>query len=350
MLAACGSDSSGSATSADPTTQAAPSVPAGAKTIYVAGGCFWGLEKYIGLVDGVVATEVGYANGESDKATYGDGSGYAEAVKVVYDPAVAPLPFLLELFYDAIEPTSVNRQGNDIGTEYRTGIYYTDPADKAVIDASLARLQKEYTDPIAVESGPLTTYTRAEDYHQDYLEKNPGGYCHIPEKLFDAAAAARPDSSSTPATASSPLALGEEADLGAFAITPLAVRDRAGAVYDDEGERMDGQGVQVTVSVEKLRDPETGAGDDAELAIPAARLVDARGKSVQMDQLLGLPPAQAQSGEFNRRYAESYQYACIQPAGTITKAVLWFSLPAGFTPETLVIDAGAGRQAAWLLD
>ena len=162
------------------------------KTIYVAGGCFWGLEKYIGLVDGVVATEVGYANGASASATYGDGSGYAEAVKVVYDPAVAPLPFLLDLFYDAIEPTSVNRQGNDVGVEYRTGIYYTDPADAAVIEKSLARLQTKYSEPIAVESGPLTTYTRAEDYHQDYLEKNPGGYCHIPQKLFDAAAAARP--------------------------------------------------------------------------------------------------------------------------------------------------------------
>ncbi len=165
----------------------------GVKTIYVAGGCFWGLEKYIGLVDGVLATEVGYANGASASATYGDGSGYAEAVKVVYDPAVAPLPFLLDLFYDAIEPTSVNRQGNDVGVEYRTGIYYTDPADAAVIEKSLAQLQTKYSEPIAVESGPLTTYTRAEDYHQDYLQKNPGGYCHIPQKLFDAAAAARPE-------------------------------------------------------------------------------------------------------------------------------------------------------------
>ena len=163
------------------------------KTIYVAGGCFWGLEKYIAMVNGVVDAEVGYANGANASATYGDGSGYAEAVKVVYDPKVAPLRFLLDLFYDAIEPTSVNRQGNDFGTEYRTGIYYTDPADKAVIDRSLARLQKEYTDPIAVESGPLTNYTRAEDYHQDYLEKNPAGYCHIAQKLFDAAAAARPE-------------------------------------------------------------------------------------------------------------------------------------------------------------
>ncbi len=200
-LAACGSETSETDSTADAPEQTAPPSPAGEgmKTIYVAGGCFWGLEKYIGLVDGVVGTEVGYANGESDSATYGDGSGYAEAVEVVYDPKVARLSFLLDLFYDAIDPTSVNRQGNDLGTEYRTGIYYTDPADKAVIEESLARLQRDYSDPIAIESGPLTTYTRAEDYHQDYLEKNPGGYCHIPEKLFDAAASARPDASSTPA-------------------------------------------------------------------------------------------------------------------------------------------------------
>lgn len=163
------------------------------KTIYLAGGCFWGLEKYIGLVRGVTGTEVGYANGSRPGATYGDGSGYAEAVKVDYDPDVAPLPFLLDLFYDAIDPTSVNRQGNDVGVEYRTGIYYTDPADKAVIEQSLAGLQRRYDRPIAIESGPLVGYTRAEDYHQGYLEKNPGGYCHIPRKLFDAAQAARPE-------------------------------------------------------------------------------------------------------------------------------------------------------------
>lgn len=162
------------------------------KTIYIAGGCFWGLEKYIGLVNGVVSTEVGYANGRSANATYGDGSGYAEAVKVEYDPAVAPLPFLLGLFYDAIDPVSVNRQGNDVGEEYRTGIYYTDPADATVIEDSLARLQARYSSPLAIEHGPLTAYTPAEKYHQDYLDKNPGGYCHIPRKLFEAAKAARP--------------------------------------------------------------------------------------------------------------------------------------------------------------
>ena len=194
-LAGCAAEPTDTSSPVGATEQVTPPDPAGkdVKTIYVAGGCFWGLEKYIGLVHGVVDTEVGYANGTNASAAYGDGSGYAEAVKVVYDPTVAPLPFLLDLFYDAIEPTSVNRQGNDVGTEYRTGIYYTDPADEAVIERSLARLQRKYTQPVAVESGPLDNYTRAEDYHQDYLKKDPGGYCHIPQKLFDAASAARPE-------------------------------------------------------------------------------------------------------------------------------------------------------------
>lgn len=161
------------------------------KTIYVAGGCFWGVEKYMGLIEGVVSTEVGYANGSSSSATYRDGSGYTEAVKVEYDPDVAPLPFLLDLFYDVIDPTSLNRQGNDVGTDYRTGIYYVDPEDAAAVDASLAKLQKSYDAPVVVESGPLINYTPAEEYHQDYLERNPGGYCHIPRKLFDAAASAK---------------------------------------------------------------------------------------------------------------------------------------------------------------
>jgi peptide methionine sulfoxide reductase msrA/msrB len=194
-LAACGATSSSGGASAGSTQSATPSDLGGkdVKTIYIAGGCFWGLEKYIGLVKGVVDVEAGYANGANASATYGDGSGYAEAVKVVYDPSVAPLPFLLDLFYDAVDPTSVDRQGNDIGTEYRTGIYYTDPADAAVIEKSLAELQTSYAEPIAIESAPLVNYTRAEEYHQDYLQKNPDGYCHIPQKLFDAAAAARPE-------------------------------------------------------------------------------------------------------------------------------------------------------------
>lgn len=162
------------------------------KTIYLAGGCFWGLEKYVDQVHGVESSEVGYSNGRSEHATYRDGSGYAEVVKIDYDPAVAPLPFLLDLYYDAIDPTSVNRQGNDIGTDYRTGVYYTDTADREVIEQSLAELQKKYSKPIAIEVAPVKNYSAAEDYHQKYLDKNPGGYCHIPQKLFEAAAQARP--------------------------------------------------------------------------------------------------------------------------------------------------------------
>jgi methionine-S-sulfoxide reductase len=171
-------------------------------TIYLAGGCFWGVEKYMASVHGVINAEAGYANGETASPTYGDvssgRSGYTETVRVDYDPAVAPLPFLLELFYKAIDPTSLNRQGNDVGTQYRSGIYYSDPADRAVIERSLAQLQKQYDKPIAVESEPLKSYTSAEDYHQDYLDKNPGGYCHISRGLFQDAAAAVPDPSQFP--------------------------------------------------------------------------------------------------------------------------------------------------------
>ena len=179
----------------------------GVATIYLAGGCFWGVEKYMASVHGVLNAEAGYANGTTASPTYGDvssgRSGYTETVRVDYDPAVAPLPFLLELFYKAIDPTSVNRQGNDVGTQYRSGIYYSDPADRAVIERSLAQLQKQYDRPIAVEAEALTSYTPAEEYHQDYLDKTPGGYCHIDRNLFEEAAAAVPDPSqfSTPTDA-----------------------------------------------------------------------------------------------------------------------------------------------------
>jgi len=166
------------------------------KTIYFAGGCFWGVEKYMALVHGVTATEVGYANGTIKSPTYEDvctgRTGYAETVRVDYDPKVAPLPFLLDLLYKAIDPTSLNQQGNDIGTQYRSGIYYVDAADRPVIEASLDRLQKRTDKPVVIETRPLGTYTPAEEYHQDYLEKNPGGYCHIRIDQFEAAARAVP--------------------------------------------------------------------------------------------------------------------------------------------------------------
>lgn len=166
-------------------------------TIYLAGGCFWGVEKYIASIHGVLNTEVGYANGTTDSPTYGQVSsgltGDAETVRVDYDPAVAPLPFILDLFYKAIDPTSVNRQGNDVGTQYRSGIFYDDPADLPVIERSIAKLQTGYTKPIAIQIKPLTSFTNAEEYHQDYLDKNPGGYCHIGGNLFRDAEKAVPD-------------------------------------------------------------------------------------------------------------------------------------------------------------
>lgn len=161
------------------------------KEIYFAGGCFWGLQKYFNLTGGVLETEVGYANGVIANPTYemvcSGNTGHAETVKVVYDDDLTSLRYLLEMFYDVIDPTSLNRQGNDAGTQYRTGIYFVDEADKMPIIESLRELQKQYTKPLAIELMPLENYHRAEEEHQNYLEKNPGGYCHIGEKAFEKA-------------------------------------------------------------------------------------------------------------------------------------------------------------------
>ena len=158
------------------------------KTIYLAGGCFWGTEKFLSLVHGVVEAEVGYANSNVPDPTYREvctgRTGAAETVKVIYNPKQISLPFLLSLYYKTIDPTSLNKQGNDRGTQYRTGIYYTDPAERPVIEESLEQLQKNYNKPLAIEVGPLKNFYPAEDYHQDYLDKNPGGYCHINPALF----------------------------------------------------------------------------------------------------------------------------------------------------------------------
>ena len=149
--------------------------------IYLAGGCFWGVQQYMSLVGGVTSTEVGYANGPGD-ATYEqvcEGSGHAETVQVTYDPAVISLLQLLDRFFEIIDPVSVNRQGHDHGVQYRTGVWYTDAADAPAVQVALADLQSITAQPIAVESGPLQNFCPAEDYHQDYLEKNPRGYCHV---------------------------------------------------------------------------------------------------------------------------------------------------------------------------
>ena len=158
------------------------------KTIYLAGGCFWGTEYFMSLIHGVVESEVGYANSNVPNPSYREvctgRTGAAETVKVVFNPKEVSLPFLLNLYYKTIDPTSLNKQGNDRGTQYRTGIYYTDPAEAPVIEASLAKLQEHYNKPLAIEVGPLKNFYPAEDYHQDYLDKNPGGYCHINPGLF----------------------------------------------------------------------------------------------------------------------------------------------------------------------
>ena len=158
------------------------------KTIYLAGGCFWGTEKYLSALEGVVTPEVGYANGRTENPSYEDvcykNTGHAETVKVEYDANVLPLKDLLILFYEVIDPVSLNRQGNDVGTQYRTGIYYIDETDLPIIKESLKELKREYPVPLAIEVEPLSNYYPAEEYHQKYLDKNPGGYCHIGEEEF----------------------------------------------------------------------------------------------------------------------------------------------------------------------
>jgi methionine-S-sulfoxide reductase len=141
------------------------------------------------MIPGVISTEAGYANGRTENPSYEDvchnDSGHAETVFVEYDPEKLELSYLLELFFKVIDPTSLNRQGNDVGTQYRTGVYYTDCEDRAVIDAALTRLAVGLALPVAVEVGPLENYYSAEEYHQRYLDKNPGGYCHIGPSRFE---------------------------------------------------------------------------------------------------------------------------------------------------------------------
>ena len=163
------------------------------KTIYLAGGCFWGLQKYLSLIQGVIKTESGYANGGTANATYEQvcaNSGHAETVRVEYDENVIALTNLLDLYAGVIDPTSVNRQGGDAGIQYRTGVYYENEDDRAIIAGWLTLLGESVTKPIAVELAPLENFCAAEEYHQNYLDKNPRGYCHIPREKFEEAAKA----------------------------------------------------------------------------------------------------------------------------------------------------------------
>ena len=157
------------------------------KTIFLAGGCFWGLQKYFDQFDGVLRTEVGYANGPDRAPRYEDvcnDSGHAETVMIEYDGSRISLETLLDRYFLVIDPLSVNRQGHDEGIQYRTGIYYTDDGQLDAIRKVYSRVEAEAGAKLAVAVEPLENFFSAEEYHQKYLEKNPGGYCHIPKSFY----------------------------------------------------------------------------------------------------------------------------------------------------------------------
>jgi peptide methionine sulfoxide reductase msrA/msrB len=169
------------------------------KQIYLAGGCFWGLEKYLSLIAGVTSTSAGYANGRTANPSYEEvksqSAGHAETVRVEYDDEKLRLEELLALFFQAIDPTSLNRQGHDAGIQYRTGVYYTDEADKWIVEEAAAYLRKKLAPlgkTVVTETKKLENFYPAEEYHQKYLDKNPGGYCHIGASQFKQAADYRP--------------------------------------------------------------------------------------------------------------------------------------------------------------
>ena len=153
------------------------------EVIYLAGGCFWGVEAYMDLLEGVIDVNSGYANGKTKNPTYkevvNEDTGFAETVEVKFDPNVIDLTTILLHYFKIVDPTSLNRQGNDIGDQYRTGIYYNDEKQLKVIESVVNHEQKKYAKDIVVEVKPIENYYLAEDYHQDYLKKNPLGYCHI---------------------------------------------------------------------------------------------------------------------------------------------------------------------------
>lgn len=162
------------------------------KEIYFAAGCFWGAQHFFAQVHGVKEATAGYVNGHRAEAptyeeVYTDTTGFAETVKVVYDEQKTSLQELVSLFFEIIDPTGVNRQGGDVGTRYRTGVYYTDAAERADIEPVFAQERNrlgERSGELAVQLEPLRNFFPAEERHQAYLDKNPGGYCHVPLKTF----------------------------------------------------------------------------------------------------------------------------------------------------------------------
>lgn len=158
------------------------------KTIYLAGGCFWGVQKFVDQFDGIIRTEVGYANGEKAYPTYEEvcnDSGHAETVKVEYDERIISTKELIGYYFMIIDPLSVNRQGGDTGIQYRTGIYYEDESLLSDIRSVIEKESEKYDDPLAVEVMNLKNFYSAEEYHQKYLDKNPTGYCHISPAMMN---------------------------------------------------------------------------------------------------------------------------------------------------------------------
>jgi len=158
------------------------------KEIYFAGGCFWGVEHFFKGVDGVRSATPGYANGNIESPTYQqvytDTTGFAETVKVCYNPDRISLQRLVRLYFTIIDPASLNKQGHDEGTRYRTGIFYSDASELPLLEAEMDRLRAACQEPVVVELEPLRNFYPAEEYHQNYLDKNPGGYCHLDIKAF----------------------------------------------------------------------------------------------------------------------------------------------------------------------
>lgn len=164
------------------------------REIYLAAGCFWGSEEYFRNIKGVLSTSVGYANGDTQTTTYKELklTNHTEAVHITYNPAIVGLTFLLEMYYKVIDPLSINKQGLDEGTQYRTGVYYTDKLDIDAIEKSIQKLENELSQKVAIEVQMLSNYVTAEDYHQNYLQENPDGYCHIKKVDFDYAKSVTP--------------------------------------------------------------------------------------------------------------------------------------------------------------
>jgi peptide-methionine (S)-S-oxide reductase len=153
------------------------------KKIILGGGCFWGVEKFFAMIPGVIETEVGYANGKTKNPTYEDvcnnDTDFVEVCYITYDEKLVSLDIILDKFWTIVDPTAVNRQAGDVGTQYRSGVYYIDEADLDIINKSKMKIQVQYKLPVVTEVKPLEVYYTAEEYHQDYLDKNPTGYCHI---------------------------------------------------------------------------------------------------------------------------------------------------------------------------